>query len=143
MKLIEAYTSCDLPDTLICVNWAGFHTNTEEMGEAGWLIKAQYNHFIKRYLIRFYHPTLFMTFCIKLDSLRDLDGKVFEIEFMSMGGRKKQRPPIIKTSEFSSEDIPALLDVILELQKPVRKKQIQSTQLPKADVVYLQKLSNS
>lgn len=137
MKLTEYYISCSLPDELICFNWAGFHTNSDELAKAGWVIKCLYNRFTKKYLIRLYHPELYMTFAIKLKSICDLDGKIFDIDFMSIGGRRNKRPINKQISELNEENIPDLIEAIIELQKPIRAEQMQKLSLPQSEVIEL------
>lgn len=134
--LKDYYTPCDDADSpMICLRWQGFNTNNVELCNAGWVSKCLYNRFTKKYLVRFYHPKLYMTFALKLDSLADLDGRAFDIEFMSTGGRMKRRPPNRKIETLTSEDVPVLLEVITGLQEVIRKKQIQGMELPSGDIV--------
>ena len=135
MKLTDRYIPCDGVDMpWVGLSWAGFHTNNEDMCEAGWQLKVLYNRFTKKYRIRFYHPTLFMTFSLKCESISDLDGKTFDIEFMSLGGKRNRRPLNRDIKTLSIDDVPLLLETVVELQKPIRKKQIKAMSLPKAEV---------
>lgn len=130
---------CDMP--IITLEWAGFHTNNMVLAENGWVVKCLYNKFTKKYVVRFYNPTLFMTFALKLDSLQDLAVKRhFEVKFISIGGRRNRRPMRAECFyEFTKEDVPLLLETVVELQKPVRKQQLIAAELPEAEIYQLLK----
>jgi hypothetical protein len=133
----QLYVPCD--DTnipIISFEWAGFHTNTQTLSENGWLVKCLYNRFIKKWVMRFYHPTLFMTFALKVDSISELKDKVTRVDFISIGGRRNRRP--LKAEdlhELNSNDVPLLLEVAIDLQKDSRKKQIKAVELPEAEII--------
>lgn len=137
------YIPCnDLDMPLMILNWAGFLTNTTELSEAGWQVKCLYNSFTKKYKIQFYHPVQLMTFSLKLDSLDNINGRVFTIDLINVGGKRNKRPSLKKVvNEFMAEDIPTLIETIVELQKSARKEQIKKMELPSADVITLKLLN--
>ncbi len=49
----------------------------------------------------------------------------------------KDRGFYYQLQSFTQDDIPALLEMVVELQKPARKKQMDSVQLPNADIIKL------
>ncbi len=133
--LRDYYLPCgdgDMP--IISLTWAGFHTNNVVLEREGWLSKVLYNKYVKKYIVRFYHPKLFMTFALKVSSLSDFSGKTFEVDFMSIGGQRNRRPKKRDIPCLLPSDIPELLEAIVRLQRLVRKEQIQKTTLPNAEV---------
>lgn len=134
------YMACDSKnEPMLWFSWAGFNTNTTAMKENGWLRKILHNVYTKKYLIRYYHPQYNLTFTIKVDSLDNLDGKSFQVKVR--GGGK--HPVRLRINELTPAHIPELLEAVVQLQKPIRNKQIQEMQLPKAQVVSIREARES
>lgn len=128
---------------LIRFRWAGFKTDTDALGFNGWLTKCLYSPFKKKYLLKFVHFEHRMTFAVEFSSIDELNGKEFELAFMSVGGIGNRRPKQNHIHELNVKDIPVLLEIVVALQRTARKKMIKQMILPQAEILFLKKMGNN
>lgn len=137
--LSDIYIPCDGDNfSTVRLEFAGFSATNTALHDSGWQSKCWYNKFTNRYIWRFYHPGLCMTFSLKLDSIDNLENKTFKITSVNYGGRRS--PPKLKreiVTELNVDSIPILLETIVELQKPDRKRHIKEMDLPEGEVIEL------
>ena len=144
MFLQDIYTPCDERLPALRVGWAGFTSTTADLCAAGWQYKCLYNKPTRKYLLRFYHPELFMTFGLRFKNIRDIDESVcYKVKFMSTGGERNRRPLTQRLNTLNVDDVPVLLETIVELQKPIRKKQMKEMALPEADIVDIEEFART
>lgn len=127
---LDLYFSLSSGSETASFEGVGFSTTLDKLSNAGWKAKYDYTRWaLKKHSIIFLHPISHLTFRIKVSSLKEIHGT----HYIEIRPSKFAKHELVER-DFTEKDIPHLLDIVVKLQKNKRKKQIQETKLPEAEL---------
>lgn len=124
------------------LSWKGWTASVGSLYRNGWDIQLFYETAIKRYKMQFRDTTTKLIFTIEMTELEWNKALILNLQepiqipeiYPEHNGRTTPPLKLRREHVFTIDDVPELLEFANELLAPIRKKQIQETELPNADI---------